>query len=604
MVTDGVILKCEISALNSKFMSLHYRKAEIDSVSVSIINRLKLQTAGYFYLRESTISNRWVQIEHVLMHIVLFFLAAFGGYASVVAQIYPPIFMVFPFIGHLSVPKPIVFRYFGVGILHGLFTIIIIAAHLKEFWLTNSLAYQLKRASLTTLNYKILMRSNYSQLHFQLTIRIKDIINDLRSFHVIKFIKSFLTFIICLPFFIFGAIELLRITLFISEVLAIKLKRNFLFTHSKHRHLNSIMSAILSLVALTYSVFTIAEFWLFFQVIFRTIINVTTFIVAHSVYFSITIVVVIPYVHYIMKLIDSYKKKGNMLPRYIIHLQQKVESRIDDILTAKQGKLEVYFFISGSIDNHIITIDLPEMLQDDRIEQHVRQYLQQILLQTGYGLSDGISRIVFQYSINDNDTDVDVTLPEDYNHCLFFTDNTNLTGLLTCISQHLQSKKAGYFQAKLSKVYYKIHNIGDSQCIGIPSELFGYLRYYAPEVSLSLWQIFFNIMVTTCIFLAFILAVLYDSKCWSFTSLSSTIANTPIVYIATVLSLKYLKVAESDEEITKEILLANLILYRRGYRLFCRRGIEFQPLSQLMQIFSTNPNPRRNSDLLEYQSVS
>ncbi|RDD36221.1 hypothetical protein TrispH2_011856, partial [Trichoplax sp. H2] len=542
----------------SSYLDTLEKNTEIDSVSVSVLNQVKLQTVGYFYLRETTGSskNRWLQIQYSLIYILLFFAGFTGTFISIGLQIFPPFFMILPAVQPLSMLYEIRFWLSIFGGIHCFCTLIIILAHLKQFWLTNSSSYQ-RLLPLSTSNYKVLTRSNFGHLHLQFITRLKDIINHLTSCHFMKFIKGLLTLLVCLPFFIFGPIELLRIALFMCEVLTLKLKRYFLFTSSELKRFNIIVSPILFLIAFLYSTITIVTFWLTFQVICRIIINVTIFIITHSVYFSIVIVVIIPYVHYITKLIDSYASKGYMLPKRIIKLQQSVESKIDDILTAKQGKLEIYFVVSEDLNNPIITIDLPEMLQDSQIEYYVRRYLQYVVL-NHYELVVGMSKVVFQYNLLHDDF-VQVTLSPDYNIYFYHGYNDGLNELLACISQHLSDKKVEYYRVKLSQVYYKINNIDDCECIGIPSELFDYIRYYAPEVSLNLWQILYNIIITTCLLVTFIFTVLLDSNKWSFISLNATIASTPIVYIATILSMRYLKVNEPDEETTTEVLMASLI---------------------------------------------
>ncbi|RDD46007.1 hypothetical protein TrispH2_001800 [Trichoplax sp. H2] len=84
---------------------------------------------------------------------------------------------------------------------------------------------------------------------------------------------------------------------------------------------------------------------------------------------------------------------------------------------AKQETLEVNFVVSDNIHNPIIIIDLPEMLQDYQLKQHIQHYFRQLLLQNNYEFINGISKVTFRYVTMDNDT-VKVTLHKDYDNYL------------------------------------------------------------------------------------------------------------------------------------------------------------------------------------------
>ena len=130
----------------------------------------------------------------------------------------------------------------------------------------------------------------------------------------------------------------------------------------------------------------------------------------------------------------------------------------------------------------------------------------------------------------------------------------------------LMKKDIHYFKKRLNKVYYSIQDSPGDSMIAIPDRLYEYLRYHSPRISLNIGRVFFNIISIATFFIIFAFTAMLNYKDSMFGSLNSTIANAPVVYLATILSLRNLKKIEIKEDEIDKILLANIIQYRRGYR--------------------------------------
>ena len=572
----------------STFSITYCRSIQFNGIDLRILNHFRLQTIGHFYFRQPTTTNPWKQIYYCFMYLLLFVVLIAFGYASLVAQIYPAVLIISPAIYGIAIPPSVNIAYYHIGIIHFCGTIAIILTHLKTIFFTDQSTNHDRDNLLPQYRYLRPIKAN--QLNFQFRNIFVDMIASARSYDIVAFLKNLAIFLLYFPFFIMNSSAIIHVTVFLTEVVTLRLKYHFLPRQSRYMKLRSLLSLLLFMIAFSYSIITIFQVWIVLQFMFRVIITVATFIVAYSIYFSVVVVVVIPYIHYISECIDSYRRKEQLLTQEIIKLQPKVDQELYKILKAKEGSLIVYFFHDQIYNADDIILDVPEVLDDIVIKNIIKTYLLGIINRHNYQIHVGISKLVFYYKRSRNN-DFDITLPYSDNERLLCEGNRK-QDLLTHIGQHLRRIKIGNYCPQLVPVFYNVDNFSNIRDVAIPSELYYYLRYYAPRISLNLWQIAFNILKTTGIFFIFILTVLLHSNTWSFTSLSAAIANTPIIYVATTLSLKYFKIVEVDKETASNIILANLIQFRRGYRLFCTRGIESMPMSKLIQIAITGKDSR------------
>ncbi|RDD39955.1 hypothetical protein TrispH2_008790 [Trichoplax sp. H2] len=419
------------------------------------------------------------------------------------------------------------------------------------------------------------------QSYHQINIILVNMKHHLLSLQLFQFIKDLLTFIICLPFCIFGLIGLLRALLFISEVLTFKLKRNLLPKITNWPLIHPLVLAFMTFYSLFFVFFTASLLACGLQLISRIAITVITFIFAFSSYFNEIIIIVIPYVHFIYLLLSAYSDRGPLICQRIIDVKPRIEENIQTILDSKQGILRVDFIITqtGSIND--VEIDTPEMLNEETIKLSIVDYIKRSLRDDHHHAINGISSIVFQYSYIESDSNkVAVKLLQCGFGCVKCTFNDGHNILKEKIQAHLGNNGSHYFQAKLCQTYYDIYESRTHPCTGIPAELYNYLKYYTPKISISQLQVAFYIFIITGLFVHYIVTFDLVYRFHTFSSLNSSITHASIVYLVSYLSLKSSKILEIDKETIDKILILNITQYRRGYKIFFKRGIEFQPISQ------------------------
>ncbi|RDD36220.1 hypothetical protein TrispH2_011857 [Trichoplax sp. H2] len=569
-----------------------------NSQKIRILNSLQFHAIGYFYLRKLDEKSRCKQLGYCFKLILLALIAFAGAILSVTFQIFPAYFQFHPRIYDIKIPRKIYFGVSIVGYCYALLTTIVVLPHLKQFCCVNS---PIRSKQSQDKSFKCFTGNSHRQLHFQFTNYMKDAIAYWRSGSSISFIQTCFSIFICLPFVILARIEIIRIVLFITDILSLNMANNLLPTTSRATPTYRLISTLFAIAALMYSVLTIFGIWLFLQFVVKVIITSTAFIIAHSVYFSVVIILVVPYVFYVIRIIDAYRRKEHMIPQKVLRLKEVVTKKAREVYTAKSGTLHVYFKLSRNSKDENIAIDVPEMLSEQTIRQQICENLQELIKANHRTLVDGVSKITFQYERQEDK--VKVTLPQLNQDYLTKSCNLQLSQLTDSIGEHLKNLTEEEFCSKLTQIYYPIENIDDFPCVGIPLELFYYLRYYAPEISLNLWRVFLNVSITTGIFLTFCLTILLDSNLPTIFTISAAAANIPSVYITTTLSLKYLTISEVAGPTADMILLTNILQYHRGYRFFCTRGIEFQPFEQLKRIlFSYRNRQNERAEAINYNS--
>lgn len=553
---------------------------------VRIITTFNFHAIGYSYLRKLVRPSIGKQLLFCCKFIIVTCIAFGGSTLSILIQLYPAYFLASPKIYNSTIPIEILDGISITGYIYALCALIVLLPHLKQCCGRYYPYLSQQHQQVSFMPFKHLVQNSRSQLDFQFTTIVGDISNSWKLRQYIKLLQNSISFMVALPFILLARLEIVRIILFITDALMFHLRNSFIRT--TRSSLYRILSSIFFIISLLYSIITVCGIWLLLQLLVRVVVTSTSFIIAHSIYFSSIIIIIVAYLHYVFKLIDAYRNKENMLPENILNLQDRVMKQINNILNAKQGKLDVYFTLDYSDTGKKITIDVPEMLKDDKIQEDIRTTLQDIINTNNVTLTDEISKIIFQY-VRISETQVDVTVPQS-NEWYLCCDNSNnrLQQLARLVGQHLEISTLDQFRSNLTQVYYRIEDIDDLICTAIPSELFTYLRYYAPKISLNLWRIFFNIIITTGIFLTFILTVSTEFNLVSLFTINAAIANAPIMLTATNVALKYLMIAKIDQGKVDKILLTNLVRYARGYTFFCTRGIEFRPFIQLKKIFQTS----------------
>ncbi|EDV25823.1 uncharacterized protein TRIADDRAFT_55306 [Trichoplax adhaerens] len=566
------------------YMGTLERNFKMDSVHIHILNTLRLETIEYFYVQGSSTRACWKHAYYCFFYLILWLALTAFGYAALVMQIYPSAFMIVPEIYGVAIPPSITAATVPAGILHLFATIIIIITHLKQLICLHQPERQDRSRLLPQDRYLAPMSAGRTNLQFK--NMITDLTKNLLSLKIVVFFNNLIQVLVYLPFFLTKSSTVIPIVIFLTEVLTLRLKYHLLPINSKLKVLNCILAPVLFLIAFCYSVITVFQFWIIFQAFFRIIITVTTFIITYSVYFSVAIVVIIPYLYVVIAYLDDYTEKLHSLPLLIMKLDSAVEQEVDKILNAENGKLIIDFLVGS---NNAIEVDVPEMLKGTVIEITIQNYIRRLVEDHRFEINVGMSQMVLNYR-RDGNTIIEVTLPENENYPILCANSEGKDNLLTEISAHLQNTSIDTHRERLVKTFYDITRINSARYSGIPLELFHYLRYYAPTVSLNLWSVVVNFLIITGLFLTFLLTLLLHSHSWSFTSLTTAAANTPILFIGTTLTLRYFKIPLATEKETSEILLANLIHYRRGYRLFCTRGLEYKPLSKLVKIALTGKN--------------
>ncbi|EDV20959.1 uncharacterized protein TRIADDRAFT_60552 [Trichoplax adhaerens] len=610
------------------FITEFERDIEIKSTRVRVLNECKLEHLGYFYLSDKADSNPWIHIHHAFKYCIFTVICMSAGFISIFVQKFPILFILvpkmYPYITPL-IPHFIKQIFMVVALISGGGIFFILLADLRQFCKAKYRLSQQEQPKISQ-RYRYMSRNSNRQGYFQLFIYINKITHHLRSFHVIGLFNNLVALLFCLLFFIAGRVGTYRSAMFMTEILTIKLRTAFLPTNPSWRVPCYLMSMFYASAAFLYSLVTIGFLWIGLQLVFRVIITVTAFVVAYSVYFSLVIVIVIPYVHYIIQISDAYNKTDRMIRKRIIALKYTgaIKRIVGNILQANQGYLEVY--VAMAYDD--ILIDLPEMLEDVNIRKYIKIYVEWMNRKPNHQIIDGNSKIIFEYKIL-QDGNVKVKLKQCINGCTNCPQAEKINHMLEYIAQYLKNSKIEGFEKKLTQIYYPkevadaddknsnegISNDNDKsdnkdekkdkkkhedrtcdQPVAIPLELYQYLRYYAPQISISLWRVFFNIIFVSGLFFIFVLTVLLDYKIQTFSSLNSAIAKTPVIYVATILSLKHLKISELTEDEVDEILLTYIVKYRRGYQFFCTEGIHFQPVVQAYRMIFVNFNQNSDDD--------
>ncbi|EDV25822.1 uncharacterized protein TRIADDRAFT_55305 [Trichoplax adhaerens] len=573
----------------NRVMNALGKTTEVDGQKIRILTSLRFHPIGYFYLRKLVKNSLWVQLWFCCQFIAVSAIASGGSTLSILVQAYPHSILIYPGIRNRKIPdRASLASYIALGI-YATCTFFVLFPHIQQFFGQYYPYLSQQQDEVTILSFKFFTENSHRQLHFQFKNCIKDIIRYRKLHRYTAMMQAILSFLIILPFAIMARIEIIRIILFITDTLTLHLRCSFLSTASKTIGYR-LLSSFFFIISLLYSSLTILGMWLLTQLIIRIVITVAEFVIAHSIYFSVITVIVVPYFHYVIKAMEAYDSKGHMLPQRIIQVHDRVEKEIDELLEQTEGKLEVYFKLDDNAITDNVIIDVPEMLKDDCIQKKIQDTLEELIRDGTIVLAHGISKVIFQYEKTSSTTML-ITLPQCNNNYLSCHRKSNkLQKLAQDVGIHLKGLTEQEFRNNLTKIYYQMDDIDDLVCTGIPAKLFSYLRYYAPEISLSLPRVFFNITITTGLFITFILTVVVDSDSPTVFSISSAVANAPIIYVTTTIARKYLTIAEIKQEMIDKILVNNIVRYRRGYRFFCTRGIEFHPFLQLKSMFTTYPS--------------
>ncbi|RDD39962.1 hypothetical protein TrispH2_008788 [Trichoplax sp. H2] len=553
-------------------------------VKVRILDTLHFQNVNYFHFSDYTTNYHWLEISHCIIFLLLVILSSGLGFLSLLLQRNSMHFFFKPRFHKMDKLHDVKDIGFIIAVCCGPYILILSLAHLKQVLTSdsNNSYNQIDDNDQELLTRQMYLTPSYErQSYHQINIILVDMKHHLLSLQLFQFIKDLLTFIICLPFCIFGLIGLLRALLFISEVLTFKLKRNLLPKITNWPLIHPLVLAFMTFYSLFFVFFTASLLACGLQLISRIAITVITFIFAFSSYFNEIIIIVIPYVHFIYLLLSAYSDRGPLICQRIIDVKPRIEENIQTILDSKQGILRVDFIITqtGSIND--VEIDTPEMLNEETIKLSIVDYIKRSLRDDHHHAINGISSIVFQYSYIESDSNkVAVKLLQCGFGCVKCTFNDGHNILKEKIQAHLGNNGSHYFQAKLCQTYYDIYESRTHPCTGIPAELYNYLKYYTPKISISQLQVAFYIFIITGLFVHYIVTFDLVYRFHTFSSLNSSITHASIVYLVSYLSLKSSKILEIDKETIDKILILNITQYRRGYKIFFKRGIEFQPISQ------------------------
>ncbi|RDD39959.1 hypothetical protein TrispH2_008794 [Trichoplax sp. H2] len=555
----------------NKYLDSQILYTTIGSIRVRILNPSPLQDLGYTIRHKSESSYRYKPIVDSLKYLLLPIVSFATASASYLIQKFPLMFMIFPKT-HLEIPFNIKKYVLAVGVPLIISTVTIVVAHLKLF------CYGANH-NIQTEHHRHFTRTSYRQSYLLMITYITDAIHHIRLFNLTGFILNILAFTFAFPFFLFAQVSTFRTAVFLSERLTLKLRKIYMPNSRKWPFINRILSFYLSFLCHLYSFMHLALLWISFQIVFRIIVSIIAFVITYSTYFTLAVVIGIPFIHYIVNLIKTYNKNCSMIPTRIIKVKDKVEDEMNALLNAKKGVLEVY--LANGYDE--IKIDVPAKLKDPKVMKNLKKYISWILNQPHHQIFDGISKIVIQYEIktvNDNQKQTTVSLLQCTNGCENCPYSQGFQQVKHCIENHLNINNSQDFIKWTKQVYFIHDDIAHHKLISIPSELYQYLRYYVPMISSSLWRLISSIILASGLLFIFVLTILLDYRTQLFSSLNSALAHVPNIYLATILSMNYLVATEIDEETIDRILIANIIQYRRGYRLFLERGIYFQPILQ------------------------
>ncbi|EDV20958.1 hypothetical protein TrispH2_008792 [Trichoplax sp. H2] len=578
---SGAYLRCSICILPNSTNLLQM-------VKVRILDTLHFQNVNYLYFSDYATKYHWLEINHCIKLLSFIILSGGLGFLSIIVQRNSTLFIVMPRFYQLEKFHNIKELGLIIAVICVPYILILIVAYLKQVWSSDSKklfnqSHANDQELLSRQTY--LTPSNDRQSYHQIKIILVDMKRHLLSLQLFQFIKDLLTFIICLPFCMFGLIGLLRAFFFISELLTFKLKGNLLPKRANWPLAYRLMSVIMTIYSVFFVIFTASLLIGGLQLIIRIFITMTTFIFAFSTNFNVIIVIMIPYSHHIYLLLSAYSNRGPLICHRIIAVKSRIEENIQTILESKQGYLRVNFIIAENNSINNVEFDIPEMLNEEIIKKSIEDCIKRSLRDGYHHAINGTSSIIFHYSRNESDNNkVTVKLLQCGFGCVKCTFDNGYSTLTGIIEAHLQNRDSHYFRTKLTPTYYDIYENGTHQCTGIPAELYDYLKYYTSEISISPLQVAFNILIVTGLFFYYIITFFLVYEFRSISSLNSIIANTSIAYLATTLTLKYFKLFEIKNERIDKILILNITQYRRGYKIFFKRGVEFQPISQMISM--------------------
>ncbi|RDD39951.1 hypothetical protein TrispH2_008789 [Trichoplax sp. H2] len=557
-------------------------------VKIRILDTLQSQNVNYLYFYDYAINYHWRKICYSIKLLSLVILSGGLGFISLLVQRNSTYFIFTPKFNKSEIIHNIPEISYIVVCAYGPYTVFFIVCLLKQIYSRDSkeLYNQNGTNDQELLSRKIyLTPSHERQSYHQIKIILVDMKDHLLSLQLLLFIKDLLTLTACLPFCILGLIGLLRALFFIFEISTLKCKRNLLPNRRNWPLTYFLMSVIMTLYSMVL-VLTAATILLFgIQLFLRIFITVVTFIFAFSAYFNQIIIIMIPYLHFIYQLLRAYFIRGPLISQRIIDVKSRIEENIQTILDSKQGVLRVNFIITQVANVSNVEIDIPEILNEEIIKDCIEVCIRRSVRDSHHHAVNGTSSIIFQYSQNMSDNNkVTVKLLQCGFGCVKCSFDNGYSTLAEIIETQLQNRDSYYFRSKLTQVYYDIYEDGAHKSVGIPAELYDYLKHYTPEISISQLQVAFNILIVTALFFFYTVTIFLVYKLRSISSLNSIVANTSIAYLATFLSLKYSKLLEIEKERIDKILILNITQYRRGYKTFFKRGIEFQPISQAISI--------------------
>lgn len=549
---------------------------------VFILSPITKQTSAYNYFKYLMAESRSEQRWHYICYTMIGITAIICASLSLTIQTYPLPFVKGLKLVALEVPLTII-----------VFALILILCYiLSIFFVRIYLLYIRNKPSARLFR----CNSHHVKSHYSLTI-----FSSIDLWHPIQFISQFI-----------------RIHLFQDPSLS-----------------NVNQYKTLFVISWIHAAITIIAIFISLQCVFRMLISASAFIVAYSLYFSNIITITIPFIYYIYITVDEYNNRIDRLVSGITEVLPSVEGEVDNLLRADEGEFEIYFTIVRNVSPKVLTrsnsavlsenkrseppqkemnvmepeskvspaladseddnsyfaydetdqflpnqsqseyhvgeVDVPEIILP--YQDQIKNHLQQIFDDGTVQFDKGTYKILLHYIRNKNRV-IEIDLPAWNDHHLYSMATQDLKAFTDQIQPFFQIGLDNIDERKknLTKVYYRLGRIDEVDCVGIPEELYNWVRYYSPKLSFSFWSIIWKIVISSGIYAAILLAIPAYARIDKFADFNAAITKLPVSLVTIIIALKIFQESVIDQVHAKKMILSHLVRYSRGYKFFFQQA--------------------------------
>ena len=217
----------------------------MDTTPVYIISNIKRFEVGHSYIANDNYNNPTMHLTHALQFTLCTTIIVVLGFCSYAMQRYPVRFIFYPKMDPHDWPDFLIKIWKSQIFTSGIFMLMIILADIILYHSTKSKRDQQLQYCDVSQRWRYISQVGFQQSYFLVKIYLYDIVDDLKSLHVIKLILDVAALALVLANFILGSVGIFRCAVYMTEVLTLRLRTSFQLNLPAFRFFNAIISVMI-----------------------------------------------------------------------------------------------------------------------------------------------------------------------------------------------------------------------------------------------------------------------------------------------------------------------------------------------------------------------